>query len=287
VKTFLRILEPISLIVVLVILVLCAVFNVRGSALLTVIVALLSFVPFAVGFEKRRPRPADIMPIVVMSAIAVVGRVIMTPIPNFQPVSALVIFTGIFFGRSSGYLTGAFTALVSDMMLGMGPWMPWQMYAWGVMGYFAGLLAEKGVFGNVGGDSRNVPSDTSDCAKSPSLRGAPATKQSNGLIITGLLGFARNDEFGIHASSHTPASPCRTWLVYGYGILASALYGSVLDTWYIIGFVSNVTPAAIAAAYVAGLSMNIMHIASTVIFLTLTFVPWRRKISRIKTKYGI
>jgi energy-coupling factor transport system substrate-specific component len=237
VKKILRILEPISLVAVLITLALCAVFDVRGSALLTVIVALLSFVPFAVGFEKRKPRPADIMPIVVMSAIAVAGRVIMTPIPNFQPVSALVIFTGIFFGRSSGYLTGAFTALVSDMILGMGPWAPWQMYAWGVMGYFAGVLAERGAFGNIGGNSSG--------------------------------------------------DSCRTWLVYAYGIFTSAFYGAVLDTWYIIGFVSDVTPAIITAAYLAGISMNIMHIASTVIFLSLTFVPWRRKISRIKIKYGI
>jgi energy-coupling factor transport system substrate-specific component len=226
-KRFLKFLEPIALLAVLVTLVVCAVFGVQGSALLTAIVALLSFVPFAVEFEKRKPRPAEIMPIVVLSAIAVVGRVIMVAIPNFQPVSALVIFTGIFFGRSSGYLTGAFAALVSDMILGMGPWMPWQMYGWGMMGYFAGLLAERGVFKD------------------------------------------------------------RTWLIYAYGILASALYGTILDTWFIIGFVKDITLTAIAAAYTAGFAMNISHIISTVVFLALILVPWGRKIKRIKIKFGI
>jgi energy-coupling factor transport system substrate-specific component len=227
-KTILKIIEPLILALVLVILILCAVFKFQNNALISAVVALLSFVPFAVGFERRRPKPAEIMPIVVLTAIAVVGRIIMTPIPNFQPVSALVVLTGIFFGRRSGYLMGAFTALISDMMLGMGPWLPWQMYGWGVMGYFAGVLADRGAFGK----------------------------------------------------GHT-------WAVFLYGILSSAFYGFMLDTWFIIGFVSDITPAAAAAAYAAGVSMNISHVVSTVIFLSLTYVPWGRKIRRIKIKYDM
>ncbi|MDR1068687.1 MAG: ECF transporter S component [Clostridiales Family XIII bacterium] len=227
-KTFLKIAEPVMLALVLVILIICAVLKFQNNALILAVIAFMSFVPFAVSFEKRRPKPAEIMPIVVLTAIAVVGRVIMTPIPNFQPVSALVVFTGIFFGRRSGYLMGAFTALISDMMLGMGPWLPWQMYGWGVMGYFAGVLADRGAFGKG-----------------------------------------------------------RTWAVFLYGIASSAFYGLMLDTWFIIGFVSDITPVTAAAAYAAGIAMNISHIISTVVFLSLTYVPWGRKIRRIKIKYDM
>jgi energy-coupling factor transport system substrate-specific component len=207
---------------------LCAYFEAEASALLTALVAISSFVPFFVDFERSKPTPAEIMPVVVLSAAAVVGRVILAPIPNFQPVSALVIFTGLYFGRRSGYLMGAFAALISNMILGQGMWTPWQMYAWGAMGFVCGLLAEKGV-----------------------LR------------------------------------PDRKVRVYVYGVIASFLYGLVLDSWFIVGFVADVNALSALTAYGAGAIMNVSHISATVIFLALTLGPLGRKIERVKTKYGI
>ena len=37
-------------------------------------------------------------------------------------------------------MTGAMTALTSNMLLGQGPWTVWQMSAWGMMGLSSGLL---------------------------------------------------------------------------------------------------------------------------------------------------
>lgn len=241
-KLFLKILEPITLFAVIVVLVLFAAYGVQNSALLSSIVALSSFVPFIVRFEIQKPRPAEIMPIAVLSAIAVVGRIAMNPLPNFQPVSAIVIFTGIFFGRQSGYLTGAFSALISNMVIGQGAWTPWQMYTWGMMGYFAGLLSEKGLFGNIGKKTKN----------------------------------ANNGEVKI-----------RVTLILFYGALTSALFSIVLDTWYLIAFVSNVNIATATTLYTAGIIMNTPHIISTVLFLIIMVKPWGKKIERIKIKYGI
>jgi energy-coupling factor transport system substrate-specific component len=207
---------------------LCAYAEVEASALLTAIVAIASFVPFFADFERNKPSPAEIMPIVVLSAAAVVGRVILAPLPNFQPVSALVIFTGLYFGRRSGYLTGAFTALISNMILGQGMWTPWQMYAWGVMGFVCGLLSEKGLL-----------------------------------------------------------SPDRKIGIYAYGIIASFLYGLLLDSWFIVGFVYDMNIESALAAYGAGIAMNISHVSATVLFLALTLGPLGKKIERVKTKYGI
>jgi energy-coupling factor transport system substrate-specific component len=207
---------------------LCAYFEIQASALLTVVVAISSFVPFFADFERSKPTPSAIMPVVVLAAAAVVGRVVLAPIPNFQPVSALVIFTGLYFGRRSGYLVGAFTALISNMILGQGMWTPWQMYAWGAMGFVCGLLAEKG--------------------------------------------FLRPD---------------RKRGIYVYGIVASFLYGLLLDSWFIVGFVADANPESVMAAYGAGLVMNLSHVSATVIFLALTWVPLGRKIERVKTKYGL
>ena len=52
----------------------------------------------------------------------------------------MVIITGIAFGGRAGYVTGAMSALLSDVFFGQGPWTPFQMLCWGVIGFFAGIL---------------------------------------------------------------------------------------------------------------------------------------------------
>ena len=129
----LKITEIIMLVLVPAILILCAYFNIEHTAVITLVTVILSIIPFFIHFEKQKPRPRDIMPIVVLSAIAVAGRIIFAPFPNFKPVSAIVIISGVCFGKQNGFMTGAITALASNMFFGQGPWTPWQMYAWGLI----------------------------------------------------------------------------------------------------------------------------------------------------------
>ena len=142
----LKILEPLCLLLVPAALVLCSLFRIEGTALLTMLVAVAAMIPFFLRFERQRPRPRDIMPIVVLAAIAAAGRILFAPFPNFKPVTAILIVTAISFGKQSGFLTGALAALASNLFFGQGPWTPWQMYAWGLVGYLAGVLQEAGWF---------------------------------------------------------------------------------------------------------------------------------------------
>jgi len=97
---------------------------------------------FFFSFEKRSPSARDILPIVVICVIASVGRVIFAFFPGVQPVTALVIITGVCFGKQPGFITGALCALISNIFMGQGPWTPWQMLAWGTIGLLAGFLPE-------------------------------------------------------------------------------------------------------------------------------------------------
>jgi len=115
--------------------------------------ALVATIPLAIviwGFERARPKPRDLMPVVVLTALAILGRVVTMPIPNFQPATALIVLTGLFFGKHAGMLSGMLVALVSNMIMGQGPWTPWQMLAWGLVGYGAGILGtlirDKGMY---------------------------------------------------------------------------------------------------------------------------------------------
>ena len=49
------------------------------------------------------------------------------------------------FGPEAGFLTGAIAALASNLFFGQGPWTPWQMFAWGLIGFLAGLLSKAGL----------------------------------------------------------------------------------------------------------------------------------------------
>ncbi|MEI3190295.1 MAG: ECF transporter S component [Lachnospiraceae bacterium] len=85
---------------------------------------IVSFVPFFLIFG-RKPQARDMVPIaVVMAALGVVGRTVfaIVPLPNFKPVSAIVIMTGVVFGPESGFLTGALTGFISNFIFGQGPW---------------------------------------------------------------------------------------------------------------------------------------------------------------------
>ena len=139
-------LEVPMLIAVPLVLVLCAVFQLEQAALLTLAVVACAVVLFFAGYETSRPSLRQIMPTVVLAALAVAGRIIFAPIPDFKPVTAICILAGVVFGRRSGFMVGALAALVSNFFFGQGPWTPWQMYAWGLIGYLFGCLAQTGLF---------------------------------------------------------------------------------------------------------------------------------------------
>jgi len=118
----------------------------RKYYFISLLVAVYTLVPFFARFEKRRPQARELVILAVMIALAVVSRAAFFMIPQFKPILAIVIISGIALGKESGFLVGAMGAFVSNFIFGQGPWTPWQMLAMGIVGFLAGLLAEKGAF---------------------------------------------------------------------------------------------------------------------------------------------
>lgn len=85
------------------------------AAAASIAVILLALLPFFIGFEQKKPRPRDLVPIAVMSVIASLGRALFAAVPNFKPTTAIVMITGMQFGPQAGFLTGALSALASNM----------------------------------------------------------------------------------------------------------------------------------------------------------------------------
>ena len=158
----------------------CAYFQVEQGALLTVVVAFAAVGVFFASFEASRPALRQIMPTVVLAALAAAGRMLFAPVPDFKPVSAICILAGAVFGRRSGFL-----------------------------------------------------------------------------------------------------------VLYAYGFLSALLYGLLLNGWYVIGFVQPFSWPAALVAFGAALPFDATHGVATVVFLAALYVPWRKKLERIKRKYAL
>lgn len=143
-------LTTIVVLVIMPLVILCGIylFNDRNYRLISILLAILACVPFFVSFEKKKPKARELIIISVMSAISSVGRLVFTFIPGFKPVTAITVITGVSMGAEAGFFTGAMSALISNIFFGQGPWTPFQMLTWGLIGFVAGLLSKLKIMQN-------------------------------------------------------------------------------------------------------------------------------------------
>ena len=112
---------------------------------ISLLILLECMLPFFLIFEGRKPQARELVLIAVLVALNVAGRAAFFMLPEFKPVVAMTILAGVAFGGETGFLVGAMTMLVSNMLFSQGPWTPWQMFAMGIIGWLAGILYRKGV----------------------------------------------------------------------------------------------------------------------------------------------
>lgn len=200
----------------------------RKYYFISLLIILEAMIPFAVVFEGRRPQSRELVVVSVLCAIAVIGRAAFAFIPQFKPVAAIVIISAICFGGETGFLVGAVSAFVSNFFFGQGPWTPWQMFSFGIIGFIAGVLYQKGI-----------------------LR-----RSRSGLCL--------------------------------FGFLSSAfIYGGIMNPASVVIWQSSPTKEMFVSAYAMGLPFDLIHGASTAIFLWLGAIPMCEMLDRIKTKYNM
>lgn len=102
----------------------------------------LAMIPFFIRFERKKLRAEEILLVAMLGAIAAVSRVPFASLPSVQPTSFVIIMAALVFGAETGFLVGSIAAVASNIFLGQGPWTPWQMFCWGMIGFTAGLLKD-------------------------------------------------------------------------------------------------------------------------------------------------
>lgn len=112
----------------------------RWYYLTSTLVIIEIMLPFFASFESRKPQSRELVTLAVMAALATASRVAFVFIPYFKAITAVIMITGIAFGPQAGFLTGAISAFASNFFFSQGPWTPWQMFAYGFAGFWAGLI---------------------------------------------------------------------------------------------------------------------------------------------------
>ncbi len=93
-------------------------------------------------YERSGPPAKLVAVIATLATLAALGRDAFVAIPDVKPITAIVLVSGVAFGAGPGFAVGAISALASNILLGEGPWTPWQMLGWGLVGLIgAGLGA--------------------------------------------------------------------------------------------------------------------------------------------------
>ena len=117
-------------------------FQEKHYAWISLCVAILSCLPLFLCFERKDSTAKELITLAVLVAVSAAGRFAFAWVPGFKPVTAITVVAAMYLGREAGFVVGALSAVVSNFYFGQGPWTPFQMFAWGFLGFLAGVLAQ-------------------------------------------------------------------------------------------------------------------------------------------------
>ena len=118
-------------------------FHGKHDVVISLLILAYATIPFFMVFVGRHPQAREIMVIAVMAALGVAGRSAFFMIGSFKPIAAIVIITGVSLGGEAGFLCACLIMMISNMFFGQGPWTPWQMFAFGIVGFLGGLIFRR------------------------------------------------------------------------------------------------------------------------------------------------
>jgi len=87
-----------------------------------------------ISYERSRPSARMIAVVATLAAVAALGRDAFVALPDVKPITTMTFVVGYALGPLAGFTVGSLGMLTSNIVLGQGPYTPWQMAAWGLVG---------------------------------------------------------------------------------------------------------------------------------------------------------
>jgi energy-coupling factor transport system substrate-specific component len=103
------------------------------------IVALVLFAGW-VSYERSHPSARMIAVVATLAAVAALGRDAFVALPDVKPITTITFVAGYALGPLAGFTLGSLGMLTSNIVLSQGPYTPWQMAAWGLVGLAGAAL---------------------------------------------------------------------------------------------------------------------------------------------------
>ena len=270
-------------------------FDDQKYLIVSLFIVLYTMLPFFLVFEKRRPRAREIVVIAVMAALTICGNLLTYMFQPFQAGTALVIIAGVSFGPEAGFLVGALARFVCNFFQGQGPWTPWQMFCWGLLGFLAGL-----VFNKINADKANsrdfkvILGPVVCVLISVGLAFGVHLIWGQGsflgwqLYIFGAVGLLA----GVLIQRKRLPVDSFTLALFGF-LTVFIIYGGIMNTAAMI--MSSAIPASnisiswesLTLLYLSGVPYDAMHAAGTAFFLFIFGEQMVRKMERVKVKYRL
>ena len=259
------------------------------------------------NFEKRKPRAREIALLSPMTGLSVAANELCSHTIPLHAGTAMVVISGIALGPETGFFVGALARFVCNFFSGQGPWTPWQMFSWGLMGYLAGLC-----FNTIRVRGR---------LEEETLAGRFSLKKNTSfrLLAGPLAAIAGGEILGylLYVWTGVQGETFWGWRVYVFGFLGLA-FGIVLQrkklpvdpvttsvfvfliTVLVYGGIMNfaamlmtaqsggeVSVVALKALYVTGLPYDLMHGAGAALCMFFAGDVILQKLQRIQIKFGI
>lgn len=291
------------------------VFNGARYMIISIAVLIYTMLPFFMVFEKRKPKAREIVLIAMMTAITVCAHLLLHVIVPIQIGTALVIIAGISMGPEAGFLVGTMTRFVCNFYMGQGPWTPWQMFCWGLLGFLAGLAFNKAE------PMRTKGAEMLFNAQELESRAETSKERKFSVVMGPVLCIAFTEVIAYISFIFVPGADetFGGWRIYVFGAVGLLLglifqrkrlpvdnititVFTFVTTLIIYGGIINIcamfTSAGIPGGndisfntlrllYVSGLPFDISHAATASLCIFVMGNPMIRKIERIKIKYGI
>ena len=265
--------------------------------ILSALLILYTLLPFVLVFEHRKPKAREIVMISSMSALTVCANLLCAFTIPVHAGTALVIISGIALGPEAGFLVGALSRFVCNFFTGQGPWTPWEMVAWGIIGFIAGVAFNK------------VNLDTVKSRNLKLIMGPVVT-------ILGALIFS----YVVFLFTGKEGETFFGWRLYAYGLIGLVIgmllqrhrmpvdsvtvplftlfsvfiiYGGLMNVAALI-MTNSISPGdmeinleSLKLLYITGAPYDAMHAVGASVCIFLFGDNVIRKIERVKIKYGI
>lgn len=272
-------------------------FHDRKYIMISLLILVLTMAPFFMVFERRKPKAREIVLIAVMCALTVCAQMICGLTLPIRAGTAMIIACGVALGPEAGFLIGALARFVLNFYAGQGPWTPWQMVCWGLLGFLAGLAFNRANLEQKNSREFRVILGPVLCVMCSILAAYliylvfppsdGATFFGWRLYIFGALGLL----IGVVLQRKRLPVDDITLTVFTF-LSSFILYGGILNVFTMISAASipgnpEISWDALKIYYISGVPYDFAHAATAAVFNFFFGEKIIQKLERVKIKYGI